>query len=149
MTPPVREKEDKEALLQAVMDGTVDFLATDHAPHSIEEKENGTSGIPHLDTYGLFVTWLIQEKKIPLQKIAEICAKNPGDFVNPYLPGKFGKGFGQIITGFSANFTILDLNKKTTVTREMLKSKSGWSPFEGITFPGSIVDVWFAGKIIL
>jgi len=146
MNPPLREKEDRIALLQAVLDGHIDYLATDHAPHTIEEKNAGISGISQLDTYSLFVTWLINEKQVPLNKIAEICAKNPGDFVRPYLPAAFGKGFGYIAEGFSASFTILNLKQKTLFQKEMIKSKSGWSPFEGYTFPGSLEAVYFHGK---
>ncbi|MCB1193388.1 MAG: amidohydrolase family protein [Leptospiraceae bacterium] len=146
MNPPIREKEDKEYLIQAIKDGYIDYLATDHAPHTQEEKEKGISGVSHLDTYSNFVTYLIKTCNVSLQKIAKICSKNPGDFVNPYLPKEFGKGFGCIQPGYSANFTILNLNRPITITKEMIRSKSGWSPFEGFTFPGSVETVYYRGK---
>src|SRR5205085_8494384 len=65
MNPPLRSAADREAMLEALRDGTADYLATDHAPHSRAEKERGVSpmsGQPHLDTYGPFVTWLIAEQ---------------------------------------------------------------------------------------
>ena len=146
MNPPLRDSRDKEILLDELKNGHIDYLATDHAPHSIEEKMKGISGISHLDTYGLFVTWLINEKNVSLDIINKICAENPGEFVNRFLNGKYGKGFGKIAEGFSASFTVLNLKKPHTVQRAELKTKSGWSPFEGVRFPGSVEDVWFNGS---
>ena len=148
MNPPLRYETDKNILLQAFKDGWIDYLATDHAPHSIEEKLKGISGLSQLDTYALFVTHLIKNENVSLQRIAETCAKKPGDFVNPYLPKEFGKGFGEIKEGYAANFTVLNLAKPTTFTKQMVKSKSGWSPFENHTFPGSIEAVYFRGKLL-
>lgn len=148
MNPPLRGPEDREAMIQGVLDGHIDYLATDHAPHSIEEKLKGTSGISQLDTYGLFVTYMILNLKIPLKTIAKICAKNPGEFVAPYLPSEFGKGFGVISEGYAANFSILNLKKPVVFQKDMIKSKSGWSPFEGFQFPGSVESVYFLGKEI-
>lgn len=146
MNPPLRDSRDREVLLDELKSGNIDYLATDHAPHSIEEKLKGISGISHLDTYGLFVTWLINEKNVSLEVINKICAENPGQFTNRFLNGKYGKGFGKISDGFSASFTILNLKKPHIVRQSELKTKSGWSPFEGVRFPGSVEDVWFHGK---
>ncbi|MDF3819831.1 amidohydrolase family protein [Leptospira sp. 96542] len=148
MNPPLRGPEDRQAMVKGILDGHVDYLATDHAPHSIEEKLKGTSGISQLDTYGLFVTYMILKLNIPVRTIAKICAKNPGDFVSRYLPETFGKGFGEITEGFAANFTVLNLKRPTKFQKSMIKSKSGWSPFEGFEFPGSIESVYFLGKNI-
>lgn len=146
MNPPLRGKEDRLAMVQGILDGYIDFLATDHAPHTIEEKMKGISGISQLDTYGLFVTYMILKLGIPVKTIAKICAKNPGEFVNPYLPAKFGFGFGEIKEGYAANFSVLNLKKPFSFQRNMVKSKSGWSPFEGFTFPGSIEATFYLGK---
>ena len=70
---------DRAAMLEALRDGTADYLATDHAPHTIAEKERGVSGQPHLDTYGPFVTWLMVEQGFTPERIAAICSANPGD----------------------------------------------------------------------
>lgn len=148
MNPPLRSREDKEFLLAAFQNGDIDYLASDHAPHSIEEKQQGTSGVSHLDTYGLFITYLLLEKKISATRIALTCSQNPGDFVKPYLPEAFGKGIGRMEPGYAANFSVLNLKRKTHFTREMVVSKSGWSPFEGFTFPGSIEALIYLGKPI-
>ncbi|TGK20903.1 amidohydrolase [Leptospira fluminis] len=145
MNPPLRGPQDKAELIRGIREGWIDYLATDHAPHSVEEKRKGTSGISQLDTYSLFVTWLHREAEISLQKIAEICAENPGTFVNEFLPEEYGKGFGKPETGYCASFTVLDFYTPTTFRKENIRSKSGWSPFEGTTFPGSIVAVFHRG----
>ncbi len=145
MNPPLRFEDDKKILLEAFRNGLIDFLATDHAPHSIEEKLKGISGISQLDTYSLFVTHLILNDKISHDRIRLACAEKPGDFINEFLPKKFGLGFGYLKKDFSASFTILNLKKPTFFKKEMIKSKSGWSPFENHEFPGSIEAIYFQG----
>ena len=143
MNPPLRAKADKLAMLEGLLDGELDYLATDHAPHTLDEKAQGVSGQPHLDTYGAFVTWLMVEKRFPAQRIAAVCSANPGKFVNPYTaPRKFGR----IEAGYVASLTVLNLKKPTTIRREDLKTKCGWSPFEGVTFPGSVEAVFLDGR---
>ncbi len=143
MNPPLRRPEDRLAMLAALRDGTVDYLATDHAPHTLEEKNRGVSGQPHLDTYGAFVTWLIVEQGFTPQQVARFCSANPGEFVNPYTaPTKFGR----IESGYTSSLTVLNLRQPTKVSRDHLKTKCGWSPFEGVTFPGSVEAVFIAGK---
>lgn len=143
MNPPLRDIADRKAMLAALHDGTLDYLATDHAPHTLEENTAGISGQPHLDTYGEFVTWLMAEQGFTAQQVAAFCAENPGRFVNPYTaPLKFGR----IDPGYVASLTVLNLARPTTIRREDLKTKCGWSPFEGVTFPGSIEAVYVRGE---
>jgi dihydroorotase len=141
MNPPLRSPADRAAMLEALRDGTADYLATDHAPHTLAEKERGVSGQPHLDTYGPFVTWLLVEQGFTPERIAAICSANPGTFVNPYQKEKWGR----LLPGYVGSLTVLDLKKPTTVRREDLKTKCGWSPFEGVTFPGSVAAVFVRG----
>jgi dihydroorotase len=141
MNPPLRSPSDRAAMLEALRDGTADYLATDHAPHTIAEKERGISGQPHLDTYGPFVTWLIVEQKFTPKRIAVICSANPGAFVNPYQQEKWGR----LLPGYVGSLTVLDLKKPTTIRRQNLRTKCGWSPFEGVIFPGSVAAVFVRG----
>ncbi|MGH7130116.1 MAG: amidohydrolase family protein, partial [Planctomycetaceae bacterium] len=143
MNPPLRAARDRLAMLDALRDGTLDYLATDHAPHTLEEKSRGISGQPHLDTYGAFVTWLLVERKFSPGRIAEVCCANPGEFVNPYVAPK---KFGRIEAGHTASLSVLNLKRPTIVRREDLKTKCGWSPFEGVTFPGSVEAVFVEGR---
>lgn len=141
MNPPLRSPSDRAAMLEALRDGTADYLATDHAPHTLEEKAKGVSGQPHLDTYGPFATWLIVEQGFTPERIAAICSANPGDFVNPYQKDRWGR----LLPGYVGSLTVLDLEKSTTIRRVDLKTKCGWSPFEGGTFPGSVAAVFVRG----
>ena len=75
------------------------------------------------------------------QRIAAICCANPGAFVNPYQREKFGR----LLPGFTGSLTVLDLKKPLKIRRDDLRTKCGWSPFEGVTFPGSVTDVFVRG----
>jgi dihydroorotase len=147
MNPPLRSPEDRLALIEALRSGDIDYLATDHAPHTIEEKEKGTSGVPHLDTYAGFACWLMAEHNFTLQDIARVCSHHPGNFVNEFLPSELGKGFGVIAPGYAGSLTIIDPNKPLAVTRGIIKSKAGWSPFEGMTLPGQAKFTIIRGKV--
>lgn len=142
MNPPLRSRADRMAMLEALRDGTCDYLATDHAPHTIAEKEKGVSGQPHLDTYGAFAAWLLIEQGFTPQRIAAICSANPGAFVGPYQKEKYGR----LLPGYVGSLTVLDLQKPWTVRKEELKTRCAWSPFEGMTFPGSVAAVFVRGE---
>jgi len=142
MNPPLRETSDRLAMLAALRDGTLDYLATDHAPHTLEEKARGISGQPHLDTYGAFATWLILKQGFRPEQVAAFCSENPGRFVNRYTNPK---KFGRIEPGYAASLTVLNLTRPATIRREDLFTKCGWSPFEGVTFPGSVEAVFLDG----
>lgn len=155
MNPPIRGESDRLALLKAVIDGDIDYLATDHAPHSQEEKLKGMSGLPGLDTYGGFVTWLLVDQKIDPKRVASIVSEGPGDFFNQFLSSiktksdqlnKWGLGFGHLKPGFSASFSILNLKSPMKIEQSNLKTKAAWSPFLGETFPGRVESVFLRGK---
>ena len=140
MNPPLRTKNDRLALLEGLKSGDIDVLATDHAPHTIEEKQSSNpSGVPMLDTYGLFVTWLINEHKFSLQNVVDFTSKNPAKLL--------GLNQGVIMAGKPANLSVLNLEAQTKFVKEMVKSKCGWSPFEGFTFPGRVEATILRGKI--
>jgi dihydroorotase len=142
MNPPLRGPDDRSAMLAALRDGTADYLATDHAPHTIAEKEQGVSGQPHLDTYGPFATWLLVEQGFAPERVAAVCSANPGAFVEPYRTEQFGR----LLPGNVGSLTVLDLKRPTTVRRADLRTRCGWSPFEGVTFPGSVAAVFVRGR---
>jgi dihydroorotase len=142
MNPPLRGPADRAAMLEALRDGTADYLATDHAPHTVAEKERGVSGQPHLDTYGPFVAWLLVAQGFTPERIAAVCSANPGAFVNAFR----GEKFGRLLPGYAGSLTVLDLRRPTTVRRADLRTRCGWSPFEGVTFPGSVAAVFVRGR---
>ncbi len=157
MNPPIRDRYNRELLFAALINGDIDYLATDHAPHSQTEKRKGMSGLTGLDTFGAFVTWLLVDKEVDPKLIAKICSENPGEFYNTFHQSWLknsqykkvsGEGFGKLKAGFSASFTLLDLTKPITITKEHLKTKAASSPFLGVTFPGSVNDLYYNGKIV-
>ncbi|MEK6967536.1 MAG: dihydroorotase [Nanoarchaeota archaeon] len=140
MNPPLRPKKDRDALLKLFKSGKIDALATDHAPHTLEEKESANpSGVPELDTYGPFVAWLIKDKKVSLKRIVDACAKKPSQML------KLNQGI--IKKDYAASFTVLNFGKPITITKEMLRTKCGWSPFEDIIFPGRVEATIVKGKV--
>ena len=147
MNPPLRSEDDRLALITALRTGVVDYVATDHAPHTLEEKIKGASGVPHLDTLGAFATWLMAEHGFTAQDISRVFAHNPGLFVREFLPAGFGKGYGMIESGYVGSLTVLDLKSPYVVTRDTIKTKCGWSPFEGYTLPGSVRYTIIHGKL--
>jgi dihydroorotase len=108
----------------------VSFLVTDHAPHLREEKlSDGLSGVPGLDDYGHLVSWLIRKGEVDPTVVARVACSNPTSFI--------GLGDrGQIEVGKRADLSILDTWSPEVVRAEDVRSKCGWSPYEGIEFPG-------------
>ncbi len=155
MNPPIREKLDQEAMLDAFIKGEIEYLATDHAPHTIEEKQKGISGMPGLDTYGILVGWLINDIKVDPKILAKTCSKNPGRFVSRFLEqwksidsrfNALGNGFGELEKGYSASFSIINTKKPVTINNHEMRTKVQWNPFNGITFSSSVEAVFLNGK---
>jgi dihydroorotase len=146
MNPPLRSPADRLAMIEALRSGLIDYIATDHAPHTLAEKAHGVSGVPLLDTYGAFATWLMAEHAFTPQDIARVCAFNPGRFVKEFLPPAFGEGYGSIAPGYVGSLSIVDTQTPWLVQREQMKTKCAWSPFEGITFPGRVRYTVLQGK---
>ena len=154
MNPPIRMESDKSALLSALKNGEIQFLATDHAPHTKEEKEKGISGLTGLDTYAGFVTWLLSQGLSP-QMISQVTSENPGDFHNQFLATwkmlsgdgeRYGLGLGYLIPGYRASFTVINTVKEKKVMAEDLKTKVQHNPFIGITFPGRLESLFIGGE---
>jgi dihydroorotase len=147
MNPPLRSPADRVAMIEALRSGLIDYIATDHAPHTIAEKMQGISGVPLLDTYGAFATWLMAAHSFTPQDIARVCAWNPGRFVREFLPAGFGEGYGMVAPGYVGSLTILDTQTPWLVERAAMKTKCAWSPFEGVTFPGRVRYTVLQGKV--
>ncbi len=146
--PPLRTEEDRLFLLSALAEGAIDMIATDHAPHTISDKIAGAPGTPHLDTLGGFVTWLAEHGGFSPERLAEILSGRPADLFAPDLTGPYGR----ITVGGIAEFTILDMGNPTSVLADGIagagpfRTKCGWSPFQGLTFPGRAVSVVIQGR---
>jgi dihydroorotase len=146
MNPPLRSTSDREAILVALADGTVDAIATDHAPHALHEKqvefERAAFGITGLETaVGLAVTQLHRAQKIPLARIVELFTSGPARVFD--LSGR-----GSLIRGSFADVTIFDPKKRWTCEAANSRSLSRNTPFDGWQLTGKVVATIVAGKIV-
>jgi dihydroorotase len=133
MNPPLCTEKDLAAIVAGLKDGTIDVIATDHAPHSIEEKEleyvDAPFGIIGLETaIGLIVTELIEKHHFSIYEVLEKVAVNPYKILGLEVP--------QIAENKRANFTILDLSESWTVDKNKFKSRSRNTPFHGFQLKG-------------
>jgi dihydroorotase len=146
MNPPLRSMEDREAILVALADGTVDAIATDHAPHAIHEKvmefERANFGITGLETaLGLAITRLHREHKIPLARIVELFTAGPARVIDL-------RGRGTLARGSHGDVTIFDPKKRWTFAAEESWSLSHNTPFGGWQLTGKVVATIVGGKIV-
>jgi dihydroorotase len=146
MNPPLRSPTDREAILVALADGTVDAIATDHAPHAAHEKEvefeRAAFGITGLETaLALAITKLYREHKIPLTRIVELFTAGPARVFDL-------RGRGSLARGDFADVTIFDPKKRWTFEASKARSMSRNTPFDGWQFTGKVVAAVVGGKIV-
>jgi dihydroorotase len=146
MNPPLRSASDREAILVALADGTVDAIATDHAPHATHEKqvefERASFGITGLETaLALAITKLHRENKIPLSRIVELFTSGPARVFDL-------RGRGSLARGNFADVTIFDAKKRWTFEAAKSRSLSHNTPFDGWQFTGKVVATIVGGKIV-
>jgi len=145
MNPPLRSPDDNEVLWQALLDGVIDFIATDHAPHTLEEKAqeypNSPSGMPGVETsLPVMLTQAIQGRC----SVAQVSHWMSTAVAQAYgIPKK-----GAIAPGYDADLVLVDLNTYRPVLREELLTKCGWSPFEGWNLTGWPVITIVGGQIV-
>lgn len=138
VNPPLRTRADREALFEALRDGVIDALATDHAPHTPAEKERGASGFPGLDTYGAFATGLLES--LAPARFIEATSGFAAAFVRRFT----GETFGAIAPGAVGSLVVL-APRAGGVRKESFTTKCGWSPYVGCTFPGEVRAVVVRG----
>src|ERR1700736_6601748 len=146
MNPPLRSAIDREAILVALADGTVDAIATDHAPHATHEKqvefERAAFGITGFETaLALTITRLHREKRIPLVRIVELFTAGPARVFNL-------RGRGSLTRGNFADVTIFDAKKRWTFEARKSRSMSHNTPFDGWQLTGKVVATIVGGKMI-
>ena len=140
MNPPLRTKEDVDALLAAVADGTIDAIASDHAPHTAEEKEQELAccpnGVVGLETSLGVVLGL---KKIPFERAIDAMTAAPARILGL-------KGKGSLKAGADADVTLLDPKARWTVDPKTFRSKGRCTPYEGMSFSGRAARVFVGGR---
>jgi dihydroorotase len=143
VNPPLRSEKDNEALRDAILDGTVDTIGTDHAPHTIEEKQQeykkAPSGFPGLETGLHLLLNEVNKGKLNLEKLIELTSKNPAKIF------QLSKR-GEIKTGNYADLIVLDLNKKWKIDASKFHSKAKYSPFNGMEVKGKVMMTIVNGK---
>ena len=145
MNPPLGNKEDRLALIEGIIDGTIDVIATDHAPHSAEEKGRGLEkslmGIVGIETaFSLMYTHFVKTGIISLEKLVELMCINPRK--------RFALGKGAIKEGEKADFTVFDLGESYTIDSKEFLSMGKSTPFEGKTVLGRCKLTVCNGEIV-
>ena len=143
--PAVKKASDRDAVMQAVLDNRIDVIATDHAPHTLEEKQQSyfkaPSGGPLVQHALLAMLEKSLEGVIPIERVVEKMAHAPAVLF------KINER-GYIREGYKADLVVVDPAAKTTVTKQSLLYKCGWSPFEGTTFSHSIHSTYVNGNLV-
>lgn len=146
MNPPIRDIRHQEALWRAVNSGIVDVMGSDHAPHTKEEKARpypaSPSGMPGVQTTVPLMLTHVANGKLTLQRFVELTSAGP-----QRVFGIANKG--RIAEGYDADFTVVDLKRKETITNEWSKSKSGWTPFAGFEATGWPIATIVRGNTIM
>ena len=146
MNPPIREKSHQEALWKGLQSGVVDIIGSDHAPHTLEEKEktypDSPSGMPGVQTLLPLMLNHVNQGRLNLKKLVQLLAHNPASRFKL-------KNQGQIKKGYKAHFTVIDLKAKRKIEKKWLASKCGWSPFENWEVQGWPLFTFLNGKKVM
>lgn len=145
MNPALHESDDVKALWEGLNDGTVDMIATDHAPHLKSEKEQpygqAPSGVPGVETVLPFTLNAVHEGKLELKQVPLLLCEKPAQTFRL-------KNKGYLITGYDGDVTVIDFNYSKEVKNEEQETKCGWSPFDGQNFKGWPVMTFVQGRLV-
>jgi len=141
VNPPLRKKEDRDYLIECIKNGEVDCIGTDHAPHSKEDKINGSPGISGIEVaFQLLYTKLVKEEKIPLERLSQIMSKNTADLL--------GIKIGRLEVGYQGDLVLIDEAEEKILDPETFISKGKNNPFKGEKIFGKILCTIRKGKIM-
>lgn len=141
VNPPIRKAEDVDALIEAIRLGVVDAIATDHAPHTDEEKAAGAAGMVGLETaFGVCYTKLCKEKGLPLARLAELMSTAPAEILGL-------AGHGRVLPGYASDLALVELDTPYTVDKNALHSKSHNCPYDGAQLFGRVDLTIKGGKV--
>lgn len=145
MNPPLRGAEDREALIEGLLDGTIDFIATDHAPHTEEEKnetmQRAPFGIVGLETaFPLLYTRFVKTGEWTLKELVDYMTIKPAE--------AFSLPYGKLEEGQTADITLIDLNKEMAIDKKSFLSKGQNTPFDKLTVSGCPVMTLASGKVV-
>jgi dihydroorotase len=151
MMPPLRSEVDRQALQQGLADGTIDAIATDHAPHHVDDKcieyDRAAFGIVGLETaVSLCLDRLVNREIITLSRFVELFSARPAQVLGLNKLSSFSKG--SLAVGADADITILDTRRRVAVRPESFRSKSRNTPFKGWELQGGPVTTIVGGRIV-
>ncbi|NLK43465.1 MAG: dihydroorotase [Tissierellia bacterium] len=140
VNPPIRTKEDVDALIEGIIDGTVDAIATDHAPHTGEDKLKGAPGLSGIETaFPVSYTSLVKNGKIDLKKLSKLMSGNPGKIM--------GVRKGKIEKAYDGDVVLIDLDKEILIDSQKFLSKGKNTPFNGMKLYGQVMMTIKGGEI--
>lgn len=146
MNPPVRDKAHQDALWQAIRDGIVDVIGSDHAPHTHEEKQRpypqSPSGMPGVQTLLPLLLNHMNEGRLSLERLVDLTSASQQRIFN--IASK-----GRIALGYDADFSIVDIKAKRTITNDWIASKCGWTPFDGMQVTGWPIATVIRGNTVM
>jgi len=146
MNPPIRDESHRQALWQAVREGVIDVIGSDHAPHTREEKDreypDTPSGMPGVQTLATILLDHVNKGNLTLERFVDLTASGP-----QRIFGIAGKG--RIARGYDADFTIVDLGLTREITNAWIASRCGWTPFDGMKTKGWPVAAILRGKTVM
>lgn len=142
--PAIKTSNDQQAILKGVLENNIDVIATDHAPHTLDEKNNSyfkaPSGGPLVQHSLVAMLEFFHQGKISLERVVEKMSHNPAILFQI-------ENRGYIREGYFADLVLVDLNKSWTVRKENILAHCGWSPFEGQKFNSSVEETWISGRL--
>jgi len=146
MNPPIRDETHREALWDAVHNGLIDVIGSDHAPHTREEKARtypeSPAGMPGVQTLVTILLDHVNAGRMSLERFVDLTSAG--------AQRVFGiAGKGRIAKGYDANFTIVDLKARRTIENSWIASKCGWTPFDGMTTTGWAVATIIRGRTVM
>ncbi len=146
MNPPVRDKDHRAGIWAGVENGVVDVLGSDHAPHTLEEKAkpypNSPSGMTGVQTLVPIMLNHVNQGKISIERFVDLTSHGPNR-----LFGIVNKG--RLATGYDADLTIVDLKREETISNAQVKSRAGWTPYDGVKVTGWPVGTIIRGKKVM
>ena len=146
MNPPIRDARHREALWHAIANGVVDVLGSDHAPHTLEEKAKpypqSPSGMTGVQTIVPLMLDHVNAGRLSLERLVDLMAHGPQRIYN--IQGK-----GRLSVGWDADFTVVDMQAKRTITNAWIASRSGWTPFDGQTVTGWPIATIIRGRVVM
>ncbi|UGV25256.1 dihydroorotase [Rhodopseudomonas boonkerdii] len=146
MNPPVRDASHRAGIWKGIEQGIIDVLGSDHAPHTLEEKQKvypaSPSGMTGVQTLVPLMLDHVNAGRLSLQRFVDLTSAGPARLYNMAMKGR-------IAAGYDADFTVVDLKRSETITNKWVASKAGWTPYDGVTVKGWPVGTFVRGRQVM